>query len=201
MVIMAFFRLAGAPHKINTIGFSRSLRMEIILSVKISQPLPWWELALWACTVKTVFSNNTPCLAHGSRQPLSGTLQPKSVSSSLKIFCKEGGRWHIWQYRKTQTMGLPRLMIWVLAKDNHLGIRQAGIVQGIEYGIHIRKDLPGTIFIYKKLAKLFIIWLLHFRKQILLPIICKNSHSHHLTRSIPQQRKIEKGTTKAVPFF
>lgn len=119
----------------------------------------------------------------------------------LKNILQGWWRWHIWQHRKAQTMGLPRLMIWVLPKDNHLGIRQAGIVQGIEYRIHIRKDLPGTVLIYKKLTKLFIIWLLHFRKQILLPIICKNSHSYHLTRSIPQQMKTEKGTTKSSPHF
>ena len=58
-------------------GFSRSFKMEIILSVKISHPMPLWLFAAPRRTVKTVFSKSTPCCAHFVRFPLLGISAPK----------------------------------------------------------------------------------------------------------------------------
>ena len=43
------------------------VQMEITQSVKISQPLPLWEFAAPALTVRTVFKSKTPCRAQGIR--------------------------------------------------------------------------------------------------------------------------------------
>ena len=63
----------------------------ITASVKVSQPLFWWEPAWCALTVSVALSNSTPCSAQRSRLPDVGTGLPKSLFISLKMFCNEGG--------------------------------------------------------------------------------------------------------------
>ncbi|MDQ9759525.1 hypothetical protein RFZ45_11515, partial [Acinetobacter baumannii] len=60
------------PQSKNTIGFSLSLSNSIILSVKISQPIPLWLAAAPPLTDKTVFNKSTPFFAHGVKSPLFG---------------------------------------------------------------------------------------------------------------------------------
>lgn len=44
------------------------------------------------CTVKAALSRSTPCIAHFSRHPSTGIENAAtSLSSSLKIFLREGG--------------------------------------------------------------------------------------------------------------
>lgn len=59
-VSIDFFICAGRPHRINTIGLSCSFKMRIAASVNSSQPIPRWEFAWWARTVRTVFKSSTP---------------------------------------------------------------------------------------------------------------------------------------------
>ena len=91
LVIKSFLLLAYAPHKINTRGSSFSFNIFITSSVNVSQPLPLCDFGLCSYTVKTAFSNNTPCFAHGFNELDFGKCIPKSLSSSLKMFCREGG--------------------------------------------------------------------------------------------------------------
>lgn len=94
-----------------------ALRYCTTASVNVSQPLSLCELALWALTVNTAFSNNTPdgqshrmeeglvglrtysstilqtseipCLAHPVRSPCLGCWNPSiSKASSLYMFSK-----------------------------------------------------------------------------------------------------------------
>ena len=102
------FFWANPPHNKNTIFSFRSFKYWIIASVNFIHPICEWELASPFRTVNVAFNNNTPkklikiyntiimipCLAHPSRHPCFGLvnpLGPKSDSSSLKIFIREGG--------------------------------------------------------------------------------------------------------------
>ena len=62
-----FLLLCRTPPEINTIGLSCWFNILIAASVNCSQPIPLWEFAWWARTVKTVFKSSTPCFAHFSR--------------------------------------------------------------------------------------------------------------------------------------
>ena len=84
-VINSFLLLAHAPHKINTRGSSFSFNIFITSSVNISQPLPLCDVCLCSSTVKTAFSNKTPCFAHGFSELDFGKCIPQSLSNSLKM--------------------------------------------------------------------------------------------------------------------
>ena len=58
--ITAPFRIAYEPHKRKTTLSSFSLTALIAASVKVSQPSPWCEPALWASTVSVALSRSTP---------------------------------------------------------------------------------------------------------------------------------------------
>ena len=90
-VIRLFLLLAKLPQRINTTGFSLLFNRDIILSVNICQPILLWELGFFSSTVRLAFNNKTPCLAQVIKEPLEGYLIPRSVSSSLYMFFKEGG--------------------------------------------------------------------------------------------------------------
>ena len=64
-------------------GCSRRLVAAITALVNFSQPKALWLPALWASTVRTLFSRNTPCLAQPVRSPWLGGEMPKSEDSSL----------------------------------------------------------------------------------------------------------------------
>ena len=96
------FRWAYDPHRINTKCSRSSANLWITASVNVSQPLPWWDAALWASTVRVAFKSKTPCCAHRVKFPLRGTGIPKSLSISLKIFWSEGGK-GIWSLTEKQS--------------------------------------------------------------------------------------------------
>ena len=84
--IRLFFRRADAPHNTKTIFSFFWLMQRMTSSVKVSQPLPWWDAGAPCRTVNVVFKSNIPCSAHAARSPLCGFETPRSSSSSLKIF-------------------------------------------------------------------------------------------------------------------
>ena len=59
--------------------------------MNVSHPLPWCDAALPARTVSDALSSSTPWRAQLSRQPWRGGGIPRSDSSSLKMFCSDGG--------------------------------------------------------------------------------------------------------------
>ena len=69
-VINSFLDLAKFPQSINTRGSSLLLRRDIILSVKICQPILLWEFGFFSSTVRLAFKSRTPCLAQLTRDPL-----------------------------------------------------------------------------------------------------------------------------------
>ena len=89
--ISAVLAFAFAPHSKNTMGFSRSLRCLITLSVKISQPQFLWLFGLDSRTVRTVFNKSTPCFAHFVNSPWEGIESPNSAFSSLYMCFNDGG--------------------------------------------------------------------------------------------------------------
>ena len=63
-------------------------------SVNVSHPFFECEFAWCARTVSDALSISTPCVAHPSRSPCVGFVHPRSVPSSLKMFCSEDGTFH-----------------------------------------------------------------------------------------------------------
>jgi hypothetical protein len=61
-----------------------------MLSVKLSQPKPAWELGRPLLTVKVLFNNKTPCSAQSDKFPLFLFI-PKSSLSSLNILINDLG--------------------------------------------------------------------------------------------------------------
>ena len=68
-VISFSFVFALAPQSMKTMGFSLSLSLRIITSVKVSHPLPLWEFGMLSLTVSTVLRSSTPCDAQEERHP------------------------------------------------------------------------------------------------------------------------------------
>ena len=75
----------------NTTGVVLLLISSIIWSVNCSQPWFLCDVGVCASTVNTAFNSNTPSFAHGFNELCLGNGIPKSFSSYLKMFFKEGG--------------------------------------------------------------------------------------------------------------
>lgn len=86
------FFCASLPHRRNATGVGRLAAAAMMQSVKRSQPCPKWDCGVCLRTLRTVLRRSTPCFAHARREPDFGILIPRSVSRSLKMFLKEGGR-------------------------------------------------------------------------------------------------------------
>ena len=90
--VMSFFLLrALPPQSRKTIGCSCSFSFSIIWSVKVVQPRFLWLFACPRRTVRVVFSMSTPRSAHLVSVPSLGGVMPRSLCSSLKMFCRLGG--------------------------------------------------------------------------------------------------------------
>ena len=65
----AFFLRADAPQRMNTTRSGLRFTASMTESVKRSHPLPWWEAACPARTVRVALRSSTPWRAQQSRQP------------------------------------------------------------------------------------------------------------------------------------
>ena len=99
------------------------------LDDRVGERLPALALVrgrLRARTVSVALSSSTPWLAQGSRLPWRGAGQPRSLSSSLKMFTSDGGGGTPGLHREAQAVRLARPVVGVLAQDQHLhlGVRR-----------------------------------------------------------------------------
>ena len=85
-------------------------------------------------------------------------------------------RLHAGQHGEREAMSLSRTMIRILPEDDHLRIRIARVVKGVENRVHIRIHVMRPVLLNQELPELAIIRFLELRIEELCPIIVKDFH-------------------------